>query len=67
MGQKTLDGGCEHVEEMRVGWKVLLWVTMGVEKMEGGKVLLVHDLGGLGKCGVGVPHSHEGLWVSTGN
>jgi len=35
--------------------------------MEGGKVLLAHDLGGLGRCGVGVPHSHEGLGVSTGN
>ncbi len=26
----------------------------------------MHDLKGLGKCGVGIPHSHEGLGLVKG-
>jgi hypothetical protein len=35
--------------------------------MEGGKVLHVHYLRGLGKCCVGVSHLHEGLGVGKGS
>lgn len=34
MGQKTLGGGCECVEEVKVGWGVWLRATMGAKKME---------------------------------
>ncbi len=33
----------------------------GLVDWKGEKVLHVHDQGGLGKCRVGAPHSHEGL------
>jgi hypothetical protein len=67
VGQETLDEGCECVEEVKVSWGVWLSATMGTKIMEGGKVLLLHDLQGLGKCGVGIPHSHERLKASKGN
>ncbi len=67
MGQKTLDRSCEHVEEVRVGWGFCYGLLWGSKEWKGEKVLLVHDLGGLGRCGVGVPHSCEGLGVSKGN
>jgi hypothetical protein len=35
--QETLDGGCKCVEEVKVGWGVWLWATMGTKIMEGGK------------------------------
>lgn len=52
---------------MKVSWGVWLSTTMGTKIMEGGKVLLLHDLRGLGKCGVGIPHSHERLRAGKGN
>jgi hypothetical protein len=38
-----------------------------VSRVEGGKVLRVHDQGGLGKCKVGASHSHKRLGASKGN
>jgi len=37
MGQETLGGGYECLEEVRVGWGVWLWAIMRTEKVEGGK------------------------------
>ncbi len=51
---------------MKVGWGVWLCAIMGV-KWKGGKILLVHNLRGLGKCGVGISHSYEGLGADKGN
>jgi hypothetical protein len=56
---------------MGVGWGVLSWAIIGVNRVEGGKILHVHYLGGLGKCWVGAPHLHERLgrgnkWVVRG-
>ncbi len=45
----------------------LIMTTIGVDKMEGEKVLPLHDQRGLGKCKVGVPHSHEELGVGKWN
>ncbi len=39
----------------------------GLVKWKGEKVLHVHDQRGLGKCKVGVSHSHKGLGVDKGN
>jgi hypothetical protein len=35
-------------------------------KWEGENALTMHDQGGLGKCKVGTPHSHEGLGLVGG-
>jgi hypothetical protein len=40
---------------------------IGVDKVEGVKVLLVHDYEGLGKCEVGASHSHEGFGAGKRN
>ncbi len=37
MGQHVINGGCECVEEMKVGWEVQSWATGGVGRMERGK------------------------------
>jgi hypothetical protein len=37
MGQETLGGGCEHVEEMGVGLGIWSWLTIKVDRVEGGK------------------------------
>jgi hypothetical protein len=37
VGQEALGRGCEHGGEMGIGWGVLSWTTIGVDKVEGGK------------------------------
>ncbi len=66
-GQKTLGGGCKCVEDMRVGWGSNHVRLEGLVEWKWEKVLHVHDQGGLGKCKVGAPHSHEGLRANKGN
>jgi hypothetical protein len=53
VGQKTLGGICEHVEEMGIGWGVWSWAIVKANSCKGEKVLLVHVHEGLGKCRVG--------------
>jgi hypothetical protein len=43
VGQKTLGGGFKRDEEMRVGWGFCSCVTGGVGRVEGEKVLHVHE------------------------
>jgi hypothetical protein len=39
----------------------------GPREWEGENVLVMHDRKGLGKCKVGIPHSHEGLGANGGH
>jgi len=52
---------------MGVGWGVWSWPTIKTNRVEGENVLVVHDWGGLRKCKIGTPHSHEGLGVGKGH
>jgi hypothetical protein len=52
---------------MKVGWGSNHVQLEGLVEWKWEKVLHVHDQGGLGKCKVGVPHSHEGLRANKGN
>jgi hypothetical protein len=61
MGHKTLGGSWGRVKEMGVGWGYDHGQLYGSIKWEGENVLAVHDQGGLGRCKVRTPHSHEGL------
>jgi hypothetical protein len=45
VGREALGGSYKHVGEMGVGWGVKSLATIGVDWVEGGKVLLVHFLG----------------------
>jgi len=37
MGQKTLGRGCQHVEEMGIGWGVWSWAIVRADRVQGRK------------------------------